>query len=74
MSYIVDGLSDHPFIVRGDNDRRVEFISWHEAVCDLARSLDQDPEHYSKIPPEVADYLETINIQVRSLCAYIASS
>lgn len=72
--YVVEGLSDHPFVARDDNDRKVEFVSWHEAVCDLARHMDQNPERYADIPPTVADYLETINIQVRSLTAYITSA
>lgn len=71
MRIVVEGLSDHPFIAQNDNDRKVEFLSFHEAVCDLARQMDQHPERYSDVPPAIADYLETINIQVRSLTAYL---
>jgi len=70
-SHYVNGLSEHPFITRDDNDRRVEHLSWHEAVCDLARAVYHNPKLYSDIHPEVADYLETINIQVNSLSVYI---
>lgn len=69
----MDGLSEHPFIKRDDDDRSIEFRSWHEVVCDLARSVDHQPELYSLMPPEVADYLEMINIQVRSLSTYITA-